>query len=628
MAGTCTVTGTCLNPLGQPLPAQPLPQLSVQLINYGTFLPQQTGGSQTVSVAPFYVPVNPTTGAFSFSVVGNDQILPANTLYSIKFPGNAVNYLFYITGSTFNLNTAVPAGVTMPIYSNMPALLSGNNSFTGNNVFTGVTTICDLNGVFTLDGDVYPYTTAGLQAALDAANLAGGGKVIIPPNTNITVTTPILYGSNTILEGSGGTSILTLSTTLGSPIYMIKPMAPGVTNARITGLTFNQSSGTYGANVSNPLMSVDQTSNVEVDHCLFINTITMVVWADSIPGTSNFSFHHNHINGGVGGGVSMFGTLLKMSVCDNIIENVQDDAIAFQQDTNGSPSDILVSRNTLYHNNTRNATLLGTPNGINIYGASYVVVADNIIDGTVSNGILVDVTTTPVRPTFVSVTGNEVSNAGVTISSTSGVPGNGISILGADEFVLVGNVVSKSRAGGFSLTLCTKGTITGNTGTLNGDAGMYCAGTVGSVFSSNILMNNGVVGDNFGVVIENDGAVNCTNLVFTSNRIGDDGPGTQDYGFAIVGGAPGIITISNNDLTGNVTAAFDLAVVPTTYIEFNNIAGQMQIPGNFGFGNGSSGTAVTTTAKGTGTGPTTPGTITGYLQTNITGSVRWIPYCT
>jgi hypothetical protein len=46
-----------------------------------------------------------------------------------------------------------------------------------------------------------------------------------------------------------------------------------------------------------------------------------------------------------------------------------------------------------------------------------------------------------------------------------------------------------------------------------------------------------------------------------------------------------------------------------------------------GFGNGSSGTAVTTTTKSTGTGPATPQTIVGYLEISLSGTPAWIPYC-
>lgn len=44
-----------------------------------------------------------------------------------------------------------------------------------------------------------------------------------------------------------------------------------------------------------------------------------------------------------------------------------------------------------------------------------------------------------------------------------------------------------------------------------------------------------------------------------------------------------------------------------------------------GFGNGSAGTAVTTTTKNTGTGPTTPQTVVKYLEIDLGGTKYWIP---
>jgi hypothetical protein len=65
----------------------------------------------------------------------------------------------------------------------------------------------------------------------------------------------------------------------------------------------------------------------------------------------------------------------------------------------------------------------------------------------------------------------------------------------------------------------------------------------------------------------------------------------------------------------------------------NAVAGQLYTPQGqvpviaaTGFGNGSSGTAVTTTTKSTGSGPTTPQTIVGYVEVNISGTNYWMPY--
>jgi len=52
---------------------------------------------------------------------------------------------------------------------------------------------------------------------------------------------------------------------------------------------------------------------------------------------------------------------------------------------------------------------------------------------------------------------------------------------------------------------------------------------------------------------------------------------------------------------------------------------QVGVGNTTGFGNGSAGTAVTTTTKSTGTGPTTPQTIVKYLEIDLGGTKYWIP---
>lgn len=54
--------------------------------------------------------------------------------------------------------------------------------------------------------------------------------------------------------------------------------------------------------------------------------------------------------------------------------------------------------------------------------------------------------------------------------------------------------------------------------------------------------------------------------------------------------------------------------------------GQISFGGAVGFGNGSSGTAVTTTTKSTGSGPATPQTIVGYYEIDVAGTKAWVPY--
>lgn len=65
--------------------------------------------------------------------------------------------------------------------------------------------------------------------------------------------------------------------------------------------------------------------------------------------------------------------------------------------------------------------------------------------------------------------------------------------------------------------------------------------------------------------------------------------------------------------------------VRITGATFGTAVNELGIGTTNGFGNGASGTAVTTTAKGTGSGPTTAQTVVKYLNINIGGTDFWIP---
>lgn len=94
--------------------------------------------------------------------------------------------------------------------------------------------------------------TSALQAALTAANLAGGGMVFIPSGTYlINSTSGLNVGSNTILKGVGTSSIIKLKNSNNASGNLVK--AQSVSNVwydsfTIDGNTSGQGSGTnYGA---------------------------------------------------------------------------------------------------------------------------------------------------------------------------------------------------------------------------------------------------------------------------------------------------------------------------------------------------------------------------------------------
>lgn len=86
----------------------------------------------------------------------------------------------------------------------------------------------------------------------------------------------------------------------------------------------------------------------------------------------------------------------------------------------------------------------------------------------------------------------------------------------------------------------------------------------------------------------------------------------------------GVAYLLNLDTSGNlgIAGALSLAgATPTT------TTGQIGLGTTVGIGNGSPGT-ISAPAKSTGSGPATPGTVVGWLEIDVAGSKKWIPYCT
>lgn len=107
---------------------------------------------------------------------------------------------------------------------------------------------------------------------------------------------------------------------------------------------------------------------------------------------------------------------------------------------------------------------------------------------------------------------------------------------------------------------------------------------------------------------------------------------TIDYTSNTIGG----LTIANtNNSGGNQVTGVLWSVTASGDIRPNNLilnhtvntpgSGEIAFGNNTGFGNGTPATAVTTTTLGTGSGPTTPQTITNYLEIKTNSAIFWIP---
>src|SRR5947207_9129254 len=108
-AATVPLTGTIRLPNGQLLNGSITLQLSYAVA-------RDTTTNQIVVAAPVTFPVRNGALASTAQVVGNDVLQPRNTTYLVTYRNSfgvtVGSNVFYISGSSYNLGTAVPSQIS------------------------------------------------------------------------------------------------------------------------------------------------------------------------------------------------------------------------------------------------------------------------------------------------------------------------------------------------------------------------------------------------------------------------------------------------------------------------------------------------------------------------------------
>jgi hypothetical protein len=129
-----TVTGKLINPDASVATGA---TVSFALQYPANDVPRQPGGDD---IMPFATPTATVAadGSFSIAIIGNDQITPSGTTYLVTFNvgSNKLQAKYCITGTTFDLTSAVPIGstpaatiVTLPS-AQVPVVSPAPGSFT------------------------------------------------------------------------------------------------------------------------------------------------------------------------------------------------------------------------------------------------------------------------------------------------------------------------------------------------------------------------------------------------------------------------------------------------------------------------------------------------------------------
>jgi hypothetical protein len=183
-------------PLANPFTASAVTGLWQFYAANGRYDIQFSGGSPTIS--PAY-----TLSDFLFldlGTAGQSQSIAGDLLPALTNTGNVGNASFtWLNGYFKNLTVVTTAtlngGSLAGTYTGSPTL-SGNPVFSGAPIFSNSTTVPKLNNLIYVDGVTYPFTTAGIQAAIAAAIAAGGGIVDARGATSMTITSEIDVGNH------------------------------------------------------------------------------------------------------------------------------------------------------------------------------------------------------------------------------------------------------------------------------------------------------------------------------------------------------------------------------------------------------------------------------------------------
>ena len=446
------------------------------------------------------------------------------------------------------------------------ALLSGSGYDPDAATFPGLMGPVFNVKAFGAKGDNGTDDTAAIQAALTMAGILGG-TVVIPVGVYL-ITAVLTHDTNVSIVGMGGASIIRNAVTRNKDTaWMLQPIANGRTNAVFRDFVLDQRSDVLGQSPSSFCHSVHALTGCLVENVVYRNIITMAVWADTPVAqgvTKAIRIDTIRVEGSEGGGISVFGNISQWSVANSHFENTKDDAIAFQQRNDGAqPSDCTINGNVVLNADRRNVAL-STPRGILLQGCTRFAVGDNVVNKTVSDAYCLIPNVDPCSK--IALSNNVAYQAGVTVDSIAGVPGNGFRVQdGIDITIDAGCAAYGSRENGMRVHGSPdRIKVNDNTCVGNGYSGIELQNVRDFTLNGNTLCDNGAVASPqpFGIFLSSTTRDLKTGTI-SNNRIGQSALGvagfTQTEGIRI-GTAAGFVatdvTIGHNNVIGNTVAAF------------------------------------------------------------------------
>jgi polygalacturonase len=351
------------------------------------------------------------------------------------------------------------------------------------------------------DGDTDD--TTACQNALNAADLAGVGAVVVPPGT-YKLTAALTPGSGTTFLGQGG--FLRQHTEAANVVTVASK-----SNVALVNLDVGYNTSTV-RNTTNGL-SVQTCTDVEISGCRVRNGPGLGIY---VANSQRARVHDNHIHSMLADGIhvtngSSTGHVSKdVTVSGNVVEGTGDDCIACVSYTTGGTA---INEGISI---TGNVVTNGSARGITVAGGKGVAVAGNTVRNmasTSSAGIIAILDDNVSNPTFapidVSITGNTVGLAqGTTANTRHGIRvyrGSGVTVSGNTVAWGVGEgikVYGTSTGPAYSDDTVVANNIVHGTGS-TGENGIYC------IYARRVRITGNVVIDSYKGALSLDNVIDC-----------------------------------------------------------------------------------------------------------------------
>jgi hypothetical protein len=467
------------------------------------------------------------------------------------------------------------------------------------------------------------FAGSDLGAQVNAAYAAlpsTGGTIYIPAGTynNIATRIDLSSGKNVVLRGAGrGNTVLNFTLTSSEMILAGDSSTSG--NLTLTGFTVAGTgaahAGNYGIYINganNPVLVVDleihdtgadaivvsgSTAQVGIQSCYVRHNLNGYAVVCNSSGVENLTvlaneFFHND------GGVSVTANAGGVNICFNDIEsdgssqpmlNISSLGVYCCGNTFGcgptsTNSDVALI-NTKAFNSTNDLFALGTSSQVALHitnaGERILITTPSLAapGGGGGTGLQVDSGasfTTVINPSFYNGFATSISDPNAT------------------------STILTELAGKSKMYVDGPLTLSASTGLLSA-----ATATVDNTSSGGIAVIAKAANGNSDIVLRAfQGAAAPTNDVIQSKVVAS---GSTNFNFLTA------YTDANPDGSGGT---------PIIAIRGDGV---IDTAGPSGFGNGSAGTAMTTTTLGTGTGPATPQTVVSYLKLHHNGQDFWLP---